>query len=46
VLERKLVINQTEAETVQFIFRRYLELGSLGALIDDLKHKRHRDSYA
>ena len=39
VLERKLVIDQAEAETVRFIFRRYLELGSLEALIDDLKHK-------
>jgi site-specific DNA recombinase len=39
VIERKLVVDQAEAETVRFIFGRYLELGSLGALIDDLKHK-------
>ncbi len=39
VVERKLVIDEMEAETVRFVFRRYLELGSLGALIDDLKHK-------
>ena len=39
VVERKLVIDLAEAETARFIFRRYLELGSLGALIDDLKHK-------
>ena len=39
VVERRLVIDETEAETVRFVFGRYLELGSLGALIDDLKHK-------
>jgi hypothetical protein len=39
VVERKLVIEQAEAESVRFIFRRYLELGALGPLIDDLKHK-------
>jgi site-specific DNA recombinase len=38
-VERKLVIDQAEAETVRFIFRRYLEFGSLGALVDDLKRK-------
>jgi site-specific DNA recombinase len=37
VVERKLVIDETEAETVRFIFGRYLELGSLGALIDELR---------
>lgn len=40
VVERKLVVDEREAETVRFIFRRYLELGSLGALIDDLRQKR------
>lgn len=33
---RKLVIDQDEAETVRLIFRRYLELGSVGALADEL----------
>jgi site-specific DNA recombinase len=36
VEERKLLIDEAEAETVRFIFDRYLELGSLGLLIDDL----------
>jgi DNA invertase Pin-like site-specific DNA recombinase len=40
VVERKLVIDDQEAETVRFIFRRYLELGSLGTLIDDLRQNR------
>ena len=39
VVERKLVVDEQEAETVRFIFRRYLELGSLGTLIDDLRDK-------
>lgn len=37
VRERKLVVNETEAETVRMIFRRYAELGSvrlLGAELD------------
>src|ERR1041385_2737845 len=33
---RKLLIDDTEAETVRLIFRRYLELGSVGALADEL----------
>lgn len=33
---RKLVIDDEEAETVRLIFRRYLELGSVGALADEL----------
>src|SRR5271154_6981328 len=37
VNERKLVIDDDEAETVRLIFNRYLELGSLGALIDELR---------
>ena len=40
VVERKLVIDETEAETVRSIFRRYLELGSLGPLIDELRQNR------
>ena len=37
VVERKLVVDQAEAETVRFLFHRYLELGSLGPLIDELR---------
>ena len=36
VKERKLVVNEAEAETVRGIFRRYLELGAVRALRDDL----------
>jgi site-specific DNA recombinase len=36
VQERKLVVNEAEAETVRDIFRRYIELGSVRALRDDL----------
>jgi site-specific DNA recombinase len=36
VKERKLVVNEAEAATVRYIFRRYLELGSVRALQDDL----------
>ena len=36
VKERKLVVNEPEAATVRAIFRRYLELGSVRALRDDL----------
>src|SRR5208337_2471092 len=32
VKDRKLVVNETEADTVRMIFRRYLELGSVRAL--------------
>jgi DNA invertase Pin-like site-specific DNA recombinase len=35
-LDRKLVINPAEAETVRFIFSRYLELGSARVLAADL----------
>ena len=31
-IDRKLVVNETEAETVRHIFRRYLELGSIAHL--------------
>ena len=37
VVDRKLIVDEAEAKTVQFIFSRYLELGSLGALIDELR---------
>ena len=36
VKERKLVVNEAEAATVRYIFRRYLELGAVCALRDDL----------
>ena len=34
--KRKLLIDQAEAETVRLIFRRYLELRSVGVLADEL----------
>jgi len=37
--DKKLVINKTEAETVRYIFRRYLELQSFGKLVEDLDRK-------
>jgi len=40
VKERKLVINPTEAETVRFIYKRYLELGCVRTLCNDLKQKQ------
>jgi DNA invertase Pin-like site-specific DNA recombinase len=36
VVGRKLVVNEAEAETVRLIFRRYLELGSVRVLRDEL----------
>src|SRR5271154_5379390 len=36
VKERKLVVNEAEAATVRHIFRRYLELGAVRALQEDL----------
>lgn len=36
---RKLEINANEAETVQYIFKRYIEIGSMTALMRDLKEK-------
>ena len=36
---KKIVVVPKEAESVRFIFRRYLELGSTGALILDLDRK-------
>jgi site-specific DNA recombinase len=35
----KLVVVPEEAETVRWIFRRYLELGSVGAVVEDLERK-------
>jgi site-specific DNA recombinase len=37
--DKKLVINKTEAETVRYIFKRYLELQSFGKLVEDLDVK-------
>jgi hypothetical protein len=34
--DKKLVINKIEAETVRYIFKRYLELKSFGKLVEDL----------
>ena len=40
--DRKLVINEQEAETVRFIFSRYLELKSAGKLRADLEQQNIR----
>src|SRR3954454_7657318 len=37
--DKKLVINKVEAETVRYIFKRYLELQSFGKLVEDLDAK-------
>jgi site-specific DNA recombinase len=37
--DKKLVVNKTEAETVQIIFRRYFELQSFGKLVADLDRR-------
>ena len=42
VHERRLVINQLEAETVREIFRRYLELGCVRLLMEDLNRRSIR----
>jgi site-specific DNA recombinase len=38
-IDRRLVVNQAEAETVRAIFRRYLELGSVRLLMEDLNRR-------
>ena len=38
VRERKLVVNEAEAETVRHIMRRYCELNSVRALVSELRH--------
>ena len=40
--EGKLIIVETEAELVRTIFRRYLELGSVSRLVNDLKARKLR----
>ena len=37
--DRKITVNEPEAETVRTIFGRYLELGSLGPLLVDLRRR-------
>jgi DNA invertase Pin-like site-specific DNA recombinase len=37
--DKKLVVNKQEAETVRYIFRRYLELRSFAKLVEDLDRK-------
>jgi DNA invertase Pin-like site-specific DNA recombinase len=39
VIDRRLEVNKTEAETVREIFRRYLELGSVRLLMEDLNRR-------
>src|SRR5260221_9243702 len=39
IKERKLIINEAEAETVRFIFRRYIEVPALARLRADLDEK-------
>ena len=39
VIERRLVVNESEAMTVRKIFRRYLELGSVRLLMEDLNRR-------
>lgn len=39
VMDRKLVVNEAEAETVRFIYNRYLALGTVPVLIDDLQRR-------
>ena len=39
VIDRRLMVNQSEAEKVREIFRRYLELGSVRLLMEDLNRR-------
>jgi site-specific DNA recombinase len=38
-IDKKLIVIPEEAETVRTIFRRYLELGSMAALVEDLDRR-------
>src|SRR6266851_9383419 len=40
VIDKKLVINKTDAKTVRYIFDRYLEAKSFRTLLDDLNSKQ------
>lgn len=42
VKDRRLIINETEADLVRHIYARYLELGSVVELVDDLNAKGYR----
>ncbi len=42
VRERKLVVNKNEAEQVRHIMRRYLELGTVPSLVEDLERTGYR----
>src|SRR5271169_6779829 len=39
VVDRKLIVDEAEANTVRLIFDRYLELGSIQALLQDLRER-------
>src|SRR5208282_1989790 len=39
VIDRRLLVNQSEAQTVLAIFRRYLDLGSVRLLMEDLNRR-------
>ena len=42
VVDGRLELNSFEAETVHYIFKRYLELGAMKTLLQDLKDKGHK----
>ncbi len=45
-IDKKLMVIPEEAETIRTIFRRYLDLGSMGALIEDLDRRGIRTKLA
>lgn len=45
IAHRKLIINQSEAERVRLIFQRYLELGSVHRLMQDLESRGIRSKH-
>jgi site-specific DNA recombinase len=42
--DRKIIVLEHEAEQVRLIFRRYLELSGVNALVRDLKNCRERSA--
>lgn len=40
IIDKKLVVDPQEADTVRYIFKRYLELKSFGQLVEDLDNKK------
>ena len=42
VIDRKLVVNEAEAELVRHIMQRYIELNSVRDLVQELKHEGYR----